>query len=676
MLALTTSFLDISLRKRETMNSFDQEDEDETTGWDQEIVASFETTPTIPEKENSKYSRWSRTSSAPNVRTAYKQKKREPSPLRYNIAVGAVRRSVNSGPFQDTKNTFFPNDCEIFVYRDGGVMINARYTDIPENQFLVYLDGISTKTDIETILVTSDIATTTTTDENTLTTNKGRIIEGFTPPTRLDHLSVEEIARTVSEGNLGVMPMTRFAVPHGFNTIAVAAAENHKPRKTKVDIENSPDIIWGKVMPNSMPSGVTLHTAKGSVVHVSASPQNAFIFPMARVDHRIRLALGKGSGSIQLSYFTGGLEISPEAVVKLTKIKKKTTDSSLFTAALGKYPHSIYTGDGALFLRTQNSTATKFEAKNLRLSMAQVGFRRRYGNENLQNKSFAQSVSYDNGGTEHQQNNQTRLGPIEVFEYRDVSIPMGSNYIRVIDTPLNLDWTLQYDISDVWANQPDIYGGIQSKGTNIPPSELTFIVKGMRVGMAQLRTSLPINEIRYVYLGQDSMIEIQNMVSQETVERFNMLHITSRLNIVNRKKTKVSLTLYRNLTIEEEAELDKSSFELIFSKAASSSSSSKRNPFGAAIISVEDIPMNSPRFVTKRTDTTRVLVIHLYNIPGNGGLVQVKVVVTRPYKTKKSMQKVYLYQKKVAAAAAKHHGILETSLSKPQKKNSRLRFRR
>ena len=672
------------------MNSFDQQEgddtsdeDDETTGWDQEIVASFETTttPAKKEEENSKYLRWSRTSSAPNVRTAYKQKKREhiattttttskPSPLRYNIAVGAVRRSVNSGPFQDTKNTFYPNDCEIFVYRDGGVMINARYTDIPENQFLVYLDGISTKTDIETILVTSDGGELS---------NKGRTIEGFTPPTRLDHLSVEEIARTVSEGNLGVMPMARFAMPPWFNAVAAAGGHNNnKPRNPKVDIENSPDIIWGKVMPNSMPSGVTLHTAKGSVVHVSASPQNAFIFPMARVDHRIRLALGKGSGSIQLSYFTGGLEISPEAVVKLTKIKRKTADSSLFTAALGKYPHNIYTGDGALFLRTQNSTATKFEAKNLRLSMAQVGFRRRrrrrrYGNnENSQNKSFAQSVSsYDDGAASGvEQNNQTRLGPIEVFEYRDVSIPMGSNYIRVIDTPLNLDWTLQYDISDVWASQPDIYGGIQSKGTNIPPSELTFIVKGMRVGVAQLRTSLQKNEIRYVYLGQDSMIEIQNMVSRETVERFNSLHITSRLNIVNRKKTKVSLTLYRNLTIEEEAELDKSSFELIFSKTAASSSSSKKNPFGAAIISVEDIPMNSPRFVTKRTDTTRVLVIHLYNIPGNGGLVQVKLVVTRPYKTKKSMQKVYLYQKKVVA---KHQ---ETSLSKPQKKNSRLRFRR
>ncbi len=699
MLALTASCLDKSEKernKKKTMNSFDQEDEDddddETTGWDQEIVASFETTTTTtpppPEKENSKYSRWSRTSSAPNVRTAYKQKKREhattskPSPLRYNIAVGAVRRSVNSGPFQDTENTFWPKYCEIFVYRDGGVMINARYTDIPENQFLVYLDGISTKTDIETILVTSDTAPTLT-GSNPSTTNKGRTIEGFTPPTRLDHLSVEEIARTVSEGNLGVMPMTRFAIPPGFNTVTAAATgnnnNNNNPRKTKVDIENSPDIIWGKVMPNSMPSGVTLHTAKGSVVHVSASPQNAFIFPMARVDHRIRLALGKGRGSIQLSYFTGGLEISPEAVVKLTKIKKKTADSSLFTAALGKYPHSIYTGDGALFLRTQNSTATKFEAKNLRLSMARVGFRRRRrgrygrGNESTQNKSFAESVSYDNSASDaEQQNNQTRLGPIEVFEYRDVSIPMGSNYIRVIDTPLNLDWTLQYDISDVWSSQPDIYGGIQSKGTNIPPSELTFIVKGMRVGVAQLRTSLQINEIRYVYLGQDSMIEIQNMVSRETVERFNMLHITSRLHIVNRKKTKVSLTLYRNLTIEEEAELDKSSFELIFSKAPSSSSS-KKNPFGAAIISVEDIPMNSPRFVTKRTDTTRVLVIHLYNIPGNGGLVKVKLVVTRPYKTNKSMQKVYLYQKKVAAA--KQQGILETSLSKPQKKNSRLRFR-
>ena len=619
------------------MNSFDDDDDEEPEAWDQETVALFETTPAAEEKK----SRWSRTSSAPNIRTVYKKKPTvpsHPSGLRYSIATGAIRRSVDLGPFEDVKNTFWPDTCEIFVYRDGDVMINAQYTDIPLNHPLAYLDGISTKADIETILVTSE------TD---------RKIKGFTPPTRLDHLSVEEIARTVSHGNLGVMSMaslsSRLVISSSANETATT---KHHHKKGGGAIEENADIIWGKVMPNSMPSGITLRTERGSVVHISASSQNAFIFPKARVDHRIRLMLGDGKGPIQLSYFTGGLEISPEAVVTL---KKKSTRSS-FTSS-SHSPGNTYTGGLALFLRTQNNTATEFADATIRLSMSRLGFRRmrRRGGPQKSMMFESQALRSRGGGGG---DNQTALGPIEVFEYRGVKIPMGSNYTRVpIHSNLKLDWTLQYDISNTFATRPNIYGGIQSKDTNIPPSDLTFILKGMRVGLAQLRTSLPKNEIRYVYLGQDSMIEIQNLSSSETMAHSDILIITSRLTVVNRKKTKVSLTLYRNLSAEETVLTDENSFKIVADPPLKGIDSDD-------VISVDDIPIGSPRFVTKASDTTHIWEIHLYDIPGNGGIVKATIVVTRPYKPQKNMQKMYLYQKKLASKQHKASG-------KSQKKNSR-----
>jgi len=615
------------------MDSFDDDDDEDqppttttTTAaveWNDNTVASFETTTTT--KKNS---RWSRTSSAPNIRTFYKKKPTvpsNPSGLRYSIATAAIRRSVNSGPFQDIENTFWPDNCEIFVYRDGDVMINSRYEGIPSDHPLAFLDGISTKTDIETILVTSD---------------SGRKIKGFTPPTRLDHLSVEEIARTVSSGNLGVMFMSSSRIER----------ECGSPPPPPPDIEENADIIWGKVMPNSMPSGITLRTPKGSVIHISASPQNAFIFPKARVDHRIRVLLGDGEGPIQLSYFTGGLEISPEAVVSLVKTK-------------AKLHRRTYVGSLALFLRTQNNTATEFENANLRLSMSRVGIRGgRRGGRRLQ-KSYSESVaSLRRHPSSSSNNNQTALGPIEVFEYRGVKIPMGSNYTWVINTPLKLEWTLQYNISDTFATQPNIYGGIQSKDTNIPPSELTFILKGMRIGLARLRTSLPKNEIRYVYLGQDSMIEIQNMTSSEIMPHSDILIMTSRLTVVNRKKTKVSLTLYRNLSAEETVLTDR--FGIV--------AEPPMKEFDCNVISVDDIPIESPRFVTKTNDTTHILVIHLYDIPGNGGIVKATIVVTRPQKPRKNMQKMYLYQKKLTSK--QHETSAAATLKSSKKKTSRLRF--
>ena len=158
------------------------------------------------------------------------------------------------------------------------------------------------------------------------------------------------------------------------------------------------------------------------------------------MDHRIRLSLGDGGGPIQLSYFTGGLEISPEAVVTLKKTKQKSQH------------RRTYVGILALFLRTQNNTATEFVAANLRLSMSRVGIRGRRRRMAHNNKSMAfESVALRSSGEDH----QTALGPIEVFEYRGVKIPMGSNYTWVINTPLKLEWTLQYNISDTFATQPD-----------------------------------------------------------------------------------------------------------------------------------------------------------------------------------------------------------------------------
>ena len=555
------------------------------------------------------------------------------SQLRYSAAAGAVKRSITIGPFEDTENTFWPSGCEIYVYQDGEVMVNSRYSDIPPERSVAFLDGVSTKAHIDTIVLTGS-----------------REIVSFTPPTRLDHMSVEEIARTVSDGDIGVLAtasstsshLGTLALPHFSNSddddddhdadADDDGGDESKSLRTSPEIESNPDIIWGKVMPNSMPSGTTLRTKKGSVVHISDTPRNTFVFPNAHVDHRIQLVLEGGEGDVRLSYFTRGLEFSPEAVVELTKSRSSK--------------NLTYGGNLSLLLRTQNSTATEFHNAKLRLSMARVGprmMRRGMEMESVAKYSMAASSSRESRLSPQV---LTAVGPIDVFEYRGVRVPMGTNYVRVMKTSVKVAWSLRYDIGDMYSQQPSIYGGIKAEEMNVPPSTATFILNNMRVGWTRIRQALAKGKPRFFHLGEDTMVEIQNNTSSSRTEirRVETIYTTSQIIIINRKNTNIDLTLYRNLTTEEQ--FVKTEFivkkEFKLARAASDA-----EPPGATVVPVEKILQESPEFATKQTNTAKVVVIELKNIPRHGGTVRVTTVVSRPYhKSRKSMHKLYLVKEK------------------------------
>lgn len=617
-------------------------------------------------EEVREFSRWSSSSaSAPNISTRRRASticsspvtKRIPSRLRYSIAASSVRRSVSLGPFADGENTFWPSGCEIFVYRDGKVMVNSSYDEIPDNQSMAYLDGVSTKALIDTIVITSDPGE--------------RKIGGFTPPTRLDHMSVEEIARAVSEGDLGVLATASctsrhrtLALPH-FSDDDDDDDEEGGPageaKRTSPDIETNPDIIWGKVMPNSMPSGVTLLTKQGSVVHISDSPKNTFLFPKAHVDHRIRLVLLSGGGIVRLSYFTGGLNFSPEAVVVLSKPEPSEVEAH---GKLRDRSFRLYGGNLSLLLRTQNSTATEFKASKLRLSMARVGPLGRPMAMTMLEESRSRGVSKRGGGeSASSSSSQTRtsVGPIDVFEYRGVMIPMGTNYTTVMETKLSVVWSLRYDIQDIYSEEPSIYAGIRSKDKDVPPSSATFILKEMRVGWTRIRRALPktAEKYRFFHLGEDTMVEIQNVTSSSEGIRKTLVTV-SHITVVNRKGSDVSVTLYRNLTAEEE--FIKDDFEV------AASEEDRGFFFDSKLSPLEKLPVESAEYATKRSDTAKVLVVRLYNISKGGGTVRVTTVVTRPYKRRKSMQKLYLYKERESLASTDSVGSSPSNLGDDRRK--------
>ncbi len=562
--------------------------------------------------------------------------KRTPSRLRYSIATSSVRRSVSLGPFSDGDNTFRPSGCEIFVYRDGKVMVNSSYDEIPDNQPMAWLDGVSTKALINTIVITSDPG--------------GRKIDGFTPPTRLDHMSVEEIARAVSHGDLGILAMASctsrhrtLALPHFSSSDDDDDDDDDddgtgEAKRTSPDIETNPDIIWGKVMPNSMPSGVTLLTKQGSVVHISDSPKNTFLFPKAHVDHRIRLVLLSGRGIVRLSYFTGGLQFSPEAVIVLSKPEPSEAETY---DVLHDRSFRLYGATLSLLLRTQNSTATEFNASKLRLSMARVG--QPLTRPMAMMLEGSRGVSKRGSASSSSSQTRTSVGPIDVFEYRGVMIPMGTNYTAVMETKLSVLWSLRYDIEDIYAEEPSIYAGIRPKDKDVPPSSATFILKEMRVGWTSIRRALPktSEKYRFFHLGEDTMVEIQNATSSSVDHK--TLVTVSHITVVNRKRSHVSVSLYRNLTADEE--FIKDDFKV-------SASEEDRSFFmDSELYPLEKLPVESAEYITKRSDTAKVLVVRLYNIGKSGGTVRVTTVVTRPYKRRKSMQKLYLYKERASVAS-------------------------
>jgi len=100
------------------------------------------------------------------------------------------------------------------------------------------------------------------------------------------------------------------------------------------------------------------------------------------------------------------------------------------------------------------------------------------------------------------------------------------------------------------------------------------------------------------------MVEIQNTTASRIDLNLRRRITTSQIRIVNRKKSDVSVTLYRNLTDEETFISEKLHITVV------GGGSPKFEFTGEDPMSVKNIATESAEFVTKQKNTAKVVIIH------------------------------------------------------------------
>lgn len=546
------------------------------------------------------------------------------SQLRHSIVPASLVRHINADPFEDPAHTYQPISSKVVVYSDATVMLISSYTGIPRIHNFAYLDGVSTKAMLNTIIITSP---------------EGRKINGITPPTRLDqNMSIEEIARTVSKGVLGLLLTTGGVGGSQREGLSSSGGGEEKKIEGTTSIENNFRTIYGNVMPNSIEGGTTMLT-RGSLIHIPDDPKNILVFPHANVDHRILVELSNEEGNIDVSYFTGGIAISLDAVIVLSELPPPAVTKKVKALAVEAGDPNIralrkYDGNMAVYVHSENNTATKIVASTLLLSMTEVRHARDYPQREARGvmsfKKQEESMAGPSASDEPGGMIPSSIGPIDTFEYtHPVTIPTGTKNTLVMTSEVDISWMLRYDMENTYVDKPTIYVKILATDEDIPPLNATFLLEKMRVGGTRIRRTLRKGQGRFYYVGMDPMMEIYNTRSTPCEnERPKDIQRTtdSDIKIVNRKSSAVSLVLYWNL--------QRSDITSVWMDVPPGAGKREET------FLIEKLTIESPEFATKMSNTYKVLGVYFYDLPA-GSVSLVKVTLHQFYPKPKHWESGY-----------------------------------